>query len=142
MVDEKINFKPGDRVMVIEDSKPRYGTIRLIKGNGYDTIAIVDFKSDPIAESELRKIRIPDLVRVEIAEAKKSESIEKFESEKNEPIEKSEITITPDEFREIGVKTIVNLTLDKPGDALVFLDFLAELHKALFFGEVSENSLI
>ena len=131
MSNEKTNFKLGDRVMTIQDSKPRYGTIRSIGGNGYENIAIVAFKTDNPNEGELQKIKVSDLILVEETEA---------EAKKSEPVEKSEITITPDEFRETGVKVIVKLTAEKPIVGLAFTAFLAELHKALFFGEVSENS--
>ena len=131
MSNEKTNFKLGDRVMTIQNSKPRYGTIRTIDGNGYETIAIVAFKTDKPDEGELQKIKVSDLILVEETEA---------EAKKSEPVEKSEITITPDEFRETGVKVIVKLTAEKPVVGLAFTAFLAELHKALFFGEVSENS--
>ena len=131
MSNEKTNFKLGDRVMTIQDSKPRYGTIRSIGDNGYEHIAIVTFKTDNPNESELQKIKVSDLILVEETEA---------ETKKSEPVEKSEITITPDEFRETGVKVIKKLTAEKPVVGLAFTAFLAELHKALFFGEVSENS--
>ena len=134
MSNEKTNFKLGDRVMAIQNSKARYGTIRTIGGNAYETIAIVKFETEKPGEYELEKIKVSDLILVEETEAKETEAKE------TEPVEKSEITITPDEFREIGVKVITKLTATKPIVGLAFTAFLAELHKALFFGEVSENS--
>lgn len=129
MDNKNTNFKLGDRVMMIEDSTPLYGTIHSLVDYGYEKIAVVAFKTDDPNEGELRKVKVSDLIRVETAEAKKSE-----------PVEKTEITITADEFREIGVNVISELTADKPIVGVAFVAFLAELHKALFFGEVSENS--
>ena len=129
MSNEKTNFKLGDRVMMIRNSKPQYGTIRTIGGNDYETIAIVKLETEKPDEVELRKVKVSDLILVEETEAKKSE-----------PIEKSEITITPDEFREIGVKTIFELLEETPHVKIAVMTFLVELHKALFFGEVNENS--
>ena len=129
MINEKTNFKLGDRVMAIHNSKRRYGTIRTIGGNAYETIAVVKFETEKPDEYELEKVKVSDIILAEETEVKKSE-----------PVEKSEITITPDEFRETGVIVIKKLTDSNPLVGLAFTTFLAELHKALFFAEVSENS--
>jgi hypothetical protein len=129
MSNKKTDFKAGDRVMTIQNSKPRYGTIGTIYGNNYETIAVVKFETEKPNEYELKKVKVSDLILIEETEAKKSE-----------PVEKSEITITQDEFRNVGINVITKLTVEKPIVGLAFTAFLAELHKALFFGEVSENS--
>lgn len=129
MSNEKVNFNLGDRVMTIQNSKPRYGTIRTIGGNGYETIAIVNVETDNPNEGEVIKVRVSDLILVEETEVKKTE-----------PVEKSSITITPSEFTLIGLQVIAKVIEKNPRSKLVFTTFLAELHKALFFGEVSENS--
>lgn len=131
MSNKKTSFKLGDRVMTIQNSKPRYGTIRTLSDNSYETIAIVDFKADTPNECELQKVKVSDLILVENTEA---------EAKKSESVEKSEITITPDEFKSIGLSIITKLTIEKPTVGLAFTIFLAELYKALFFDEVSENS--
>lgn len=128
MSNEKINFKLGDRVMTIQNSKPRYGTIRTIGGNDYETIAIVQFETDNPNEGEIGKVKVSDLIHAEETETKNAE-----------PVEKSEITITPDEFRDVGIKTIVELTEETPLVKIAFVTFLVNLHKALFFGKVNEN---
>lgn len=129
MSNKKPNFKLGDRVMTIQNSKPRYGTIRTIGGNDYETIAIVQFETDNPNEGEIGKVKVSDLIHAEETEAKKNESVEK-----------SEITITPDEFKKIGVAVNVEMTKDTPTVGLAITVFLARLHRALFFGEVNENS--
>ena len=54
----------------------------------------------------------------------------------SEPIQKSEITITPDEFQKIAVDVMHDIT-EKSGPVLGFASTLiiARLHKALFFDE-------
>ena len=59
------------------------------------------------------------------------------EEKPTEPVEKSEITITPDEFRDISCKVIAK-EVKKMGEdgaivTLAFAVFSVELHKALFF---------
>ena len=130
MSNNKTNFKIGDRVMTILNSEARYGTIRVTYNNGYETIAVVDFEIKDSNEFSIEKVNTSDLILAETVDA---------ETKKNEPVEKSEITITPDEFKKIGVSIITDLTAEKPTVGLAFTIFLAELHKALFFGEVNEN---
>ena len=129
MSNEKVNFKLGDRVMTIQNSKPRYGTIRTIGGNDFETIAIVSVETDNPNEGEVIKVRVSDLILVKETEVKKTE-----------PVEKTSITITPSEFTLIGLKVIAKVIEKNPRSKLVFTTFLAELHKALFFGEINENS--
>lgn len=54
----------------------------------------------------------------------------------NEPIEKSEITITPEEFQKIAVGVVRDIT-EKSGPALGFASTLiiSLIHKALFLDE-------
>lgn len=129
MSNEKTNFKLGDRVMMIQNSEVRYGTIHSFC---YDPkIVLVDFKTDKPDECERVKVRVSELVLVQETEA---------EPKKSEPVEKSEITITADEFKKVGVELILKMSGDKAIVGLTFAAFLAELHKALFFDDVSEKS--
>ena len=129
MSNEKVNFKLGDRVMTIRNSKPLYGTVRTIGGNDFETVAIVNVETDNPNEGEVIKVRVSDLILVQETEVKKTE-----------PVEKTSITITPSEFTLIGLRVIAKVIEKNPRSKLVFTTFLAELHKALFFGEVNENS--
>ena len=120
-----IKLNIGDRVVMIEHNQIRKGIIK----QTYDTfpdIVIVAF-DDSVEKVPVEKLAL---------EPKSETQAE----QKREPVEKSEITITPDEFRNTGVNLIVKLTAEKPTVGLAFTAFLAELHKALFFGEASENS--
>ena len=61
-------------------------------------------------------------------------------SEATEPIEKSEITITPDEFKEKSVKVISKLSKEVNDSVLPMLGIMiiSRVHRALFLEE-SEN---
>ena len=125
---EKINFKIGDRVMMIQNSKPLYGVIQTLSSNGYETIAIVSYATEKPGEYELIKRKVSDIILAE-----------DIENTKSEPIGESAITITEDKFQDIGVDIVKKLSGKFPHDGIVYTLFLADLHKALFFGEVNEN---
>ena len=71
------------------------------------------------------------------------ESESKVQEKPTEPVEKSEITITPDEFRDISSKVIAKeakkLGADGAIVTLAFAVFSVELHKALFFDAVEND---
>jgi hypothetical protein len=120
-----VTFNIGDRVMILENNEILKGTV---KKNFYEFPEILIIEC---ADGELKKVHID-----RVAHEPKSETNDKQNAE---PVEKSEITITPDEFKKIGTNLIPTLT-KRPIIAIAFTAFLAELHKALFFDEVSENS--
>lgn len=65
------------------------------------------------------------------------------EEKPTEPVEKSEITITPGEFKKIASKVVMKNVkkMDEGGEwlGLAFTIFVVELHKALFFDEVDND---
>lgn len=112
-------FNEGQRVVVIGDNNDlKYGEINTL----YETakIAIVRFDDDTI-----EKVHFSDLGIVPKTEA----------SEPVESVEKSEITITPGEFRQICVKTVCKVTEEDFTLGLGFTLFCAILHRALFMDE-------
>lgn len=130
---KKITMKQGDRVAIIEHGEIKQGIIKDIKFLDRP-VAIVDF------DGEIRKVLVEDLGKV-VTDEETSKDHSDYLGDNLE--EKSEITITPEEFRKIGIK-IVDEEIDKlgPGGELVglsFAIFLAKLHKALFIYEAEND---
>ena len=123
----KISFSIGERVAVIEDNKIAYGAILKIFPEVVTPVVVVQFEDGNVGKVEIDKIAK--------VEAKDQTEESTKDQEHKEPIEKAEITITPEEFRKIAIETIVNETEDlSPIIDFAFTRFVAKLHKALFFG--------
>lgn len=117
-------FKPGFRVVVIDGDthEIRKGVINAT----YEEveIAIVKFDDGNVEKVGFDYLGIEPETKVQ-------------EEKPTEPVEKSEITITPEEFRKIAIKTVMNETADySPMVGIAFTCFVTKLHKALFFDEV------
>lgn len=130
---KKITMKQGDRVAIIEHGEIKQGIIKDVKFLDRP-VAIVDF------DGEIRKVLVEDLGKVVTDEETSKDHSDHLEDNLEE---KSEITITPEEFRKIGIK-IVNEEIDKLGPrgkllGLSFTIFLAKLHKALFIYEAEND---
>lgn len=130
---KKITMKQGDRVAIIEHGEIKQGIIKDIKFLDRP-VAIVDF------DGEIRKVLVEDLGKV-VTDEETSKDREDYLSDNLE--EKSEITITQEEFQNISVK-IVDETIDELGLgeevlAFIFAIFLAKLHTALFVYEVEND---
>lgn len=130
---KKITMKQGDRVAIIEHGEIKQGIIKDVKFLDRP-VAIVDF------DGEIRKVLVEDLGKV-VTDEETSKDHSDYLGDNLE--EKSEITITPEEFRKIGIK-IVDEEIDKlgPGGELLglsFTIFLAKLHKALFIYEAEND---
>lgn len=130
---KKITIKQGDRVAIIEHGEIKQGIIKDVKFLDRP-VAIVDF------DGEIRKVLVEDLGKV-VTDEETSKDHSDYLGDNLE--EKSEITITPEEFRKIGIK-IVDEEIDKlgPGSELLglsFAIFLAKLHKALFIYEAEND---
>lgn len=130
---KKITIKQGDRVAIIEHGEIKQGIIKDVKFLDRP-VAIVDF------DGEIRKVLVEDLGKV-VTDEETSKDHSDYLGDNLE--EKSEITITPEEFRKIGIK-IVDEEIDKlgPGNELLglsFAIFLAKLHKALFIYEAEND---
>lgn len=129
---KKTNLKIDDKVMTIQDGECRYGKIHAIFDNLNVPVAMVDFTNEN-GDISMEKVRLADLVIVEEPEVKETAT-------PSEPVEKSEITLTPDEFRKTAISVLVNLTMGKANETPDTLSVLVALHKALFFTDVTENS--
>lgn len=127
-----IKFKNDDRVMTIQDNKCRYGKIHTLFDNLNTPIAIVEFENEN-GETSLEKVFLENLVIVE-------ETTTKETTTPSEQVEKSEITLTPDEFRAAAINVLVNIMTRNANETPDTLSVLVALHKALFFTDVSENS--
>lgn len=130
---KKITMKQGDRVAIIEHGEIKQGIIKDIKFLDRP-VAIVDF------DGEIRKVLVENLGKV-VTDEETSKDREDYLSDNLE--EKSEITITQEEFQNISVK-IVDETIDELGLgeevlAFIFAIFLAKLHKALFIYEAEND---
>lgn len=130
---KKITMKQGDRVAIIEHGEIKQGIIKDVKFLDRP-VAIVDF------DGEIRKVLVEDLGKVVTDEETSKDHSDHLGDNLEE---KSEITITPEEFRKIGIK-IVNEEIDKLGPrgkllGLSFMIFLAKLHKALFIYEAEND---
>lgn len=130
---KKITMKQGDRVAIIEHGEIKQGIIKDIKFLDRP-VAIVDF------DGEIRKVLVEDLGKV-VTDEETSKDREDYLSDNLE--EKSEITITQEEFQNISVK-IVDETIDELGLgeevlAFIFAIFLAKLYTALFVYEVEND---
>lgn len=126
---KKITMKQGDRVAIIEHGEIKQGIIKDVKFLDRP-VAIVDF------DGEIRKVLVEDLGKVMTDEETSKDHADNLE-------EKSEITITQEEFQNISVK-IVDETIDELGLgeevlAFIFAIFLAKLHKALFIYEAEND---
>ena len=129
---KKTIFKSDDRIMTIQDNKCRYGKIHTLFDNLTPPVAMVEFENEN-GETTLEKVHVVDMVKVEDTEVTKTVA-------PIEPVEKSEITLTPDEFRKTAINVLVNLTMGKANETTNTLSVLVALHKALFFTDVTENS--
>ena len=117
----KITMKHGDTVAIIEHGEIKKGILKDVKVLDRP-VAIVDF------DGEIRKVLVEDLARVQ----EESEEIR----EDNEPVEKSEITITPDQFRDIAT-SIIGEECAKMGSAGLMVGMtigiiMGKIHNELF----------
>ena len=119
-------FKPGVRVIVIdEDHEIRRGVINAVYPD--IKLAIVKFDDGNVEKVGFNYLGI--------------ESDNKAQEEKpTEPVEKSEITITPDEFKKTGTKVMSEFI--KKHDPMLGMFagvIIAEIHKKLFFDAVDNE---
>ena len=117
----KITMKQGDTVAIIEHGEIKKGILKDVKVLDRP-VAIVDF------DGEIRKVLVDDLARVQ----EESEEIR----EDNEPVEKSEITITPDQFHDITTE-IIGEECAKMGSAGLMVGMaigiiMGKIHNELF----------
>lgn len=132
-------FLYGTRVAFIgENNDLKEGVIK----EAFDDMQVATVLMD---NGDLVKTRFTDLAILPekvIQDEKPAEEITETTetTETTAPIEKSEITITPDEFREKSVKVLSKLSkeIGDPMLPMVGVAIISEVHKALFL-ESPEN---
>ena len=125
----KITMKQGDTVAIIEHGEIKKGILKDVKVLD-PPVAIVDF------DVEIRKVLVEDLAKVQEDTKDETEEI----PEDKEPVEKSEITITPDQFHDITT-SIIGEECAKIGSAGLMISvaigiIMSTIHKELFIDEV------
>ena len=126
---KEIKMSIGDRVVMIENHELRRGTIKNIHADIPTPILVVEFD-----DGATEKVYPGDVALEPKTERQENETI-KEEIKEKKPVEKSEITITPGEFEEIAVDTVVEFAKDKFMLALALSAFCEKLHKKLFTNE-------
>lgn len=123
---KRIKMSVGDRVVIVEDSELRKGTIEKIFSEIAPVILLVKFDN-----GEMRK-----MLPTDVALEPKENDQEKKVDEHSEPVEKTEITITPEEFSKIATKLVVK-EFETGGPLLLSVGtiLVAKLHQALFYDE-------
>ena len=120
-------LEKGIEVLHIENGRLKRGVIQTI----YDTlnIAVVSFE-----DGSFGKINISDLA----ISARSKVKPEPKQEEK--PVEKSEITITPEEFKKTVIETATKVAMSgKFDEAHLITAIGALLHKELFFDAVKND---
>ncbi len=113
-----IDFSVGDKIVTVENGELRKGVIK--KFFPMDPpIFVVEFE-----DGTVEKVLYSDMTKEPKAETP--------ETEKNEPVEKPEITITPEKFREIAVRVVAEATKDRIVVGLAVIQIMAKIHRALF----------
>lgn len=130
----KISFTIGERVAVIEDNKITYGVIKKIFPEVIPPVFVVEFEDGNVGKVDIDRIgKIPE---------DKDRNQEDKNQEDNDQVEKSEITITPDQFQDITTD-IIGEECAKMGPAgLVGMAMgivMAKIHKALFTDEAEND---
>ena len=128
----KITMKQGDTVAIIEHGEIKKGILKDVKVLD-PPVAIVDF------DGEIRKVLVEDLAKVQEDTKDETEEI----PEDKEPVEKSEITITPDQFHDITTE-IIGEECAKMGSAGLMVGMaigiiMGKIHTALFTDAVENE---
>ena len=111
------NFNIGDKVVTIIDGELCKGVIK--------NIYLVN---PPVYAVELEDGNIRKVHCVNVALDTKAETPE----EKREPVEKAEITITPNEFRDIACRVIADELKNRKTLGLACAAVVGKIHRALF----------
>lgn len=125
---KSIEFNTGDKVVTIKDGELRKGVVK----NFYPMV------TPPIFAIEFEDGTVEKVPYNNVAPEPKTETPE----EKNDPVEKSEITITPDEFREITCRVIAENTKEHKIVGLAFASIMGKIHRALFIEPWEEEKIL
>lgn len=114
----KVSFDIGDKVVTIKDGELRKGVIKKIFELN-PPICIIEAEDGTLAKVYCRDVAL--------APEPKTET-----QEESEPVVKSEITITPDEFQDISCRVVAEMTENNLGAAWALMSLVAKLYMALF----------
>ena len=128
-----VTFNPGDRVISIKDNEIRKGVVRKDFRFVNPPVLLVEFEGGNCEKMPYNKVAIDTTPESDVNEP------EEFER-----IEKSEITITPDEFQNITSNAVAEALSDStPELALPIMQLgafiLATIHEALFGVEPGDD---
>ena len=122
-------FNEDMRVIFIdEDNELRRGVIT----SAYDALRTAIVKTD---DGDVKKVPFSKMA---IDDREDTKPIEEPVPEKCEPVEKPEITITPDEFRDISTTVIAKET-HSPVVGFVMSLIVSKIHEALFYDVVDND---
>lgn len=119
----EMKFNVGDRIVTVINGELRKGVIKELYQVSPPVVVV------RLEDGSLAKVLYNDIAPEPQAEDNQGE---------NKPIEKPEITITPDEFKKIAARVIVEETEDHPIAGLAFAVMVRKIYNALFVDE-SEN---
>lgn len=123
-----VDFNVGDKIVTIKDGELRKGVVK----NFYPMV------TPPVFAIEFEDGTVEKVLYNNIAPEPKTETPE----EEIEPVEKSEITITPDEFREITCRVIAEETTEHKVVGLAFASLMGKIHRALFVDEWENENFL
>ena len=115
---KEVLFNIGDKIVTIKDGELRKGVIKKFYPMVNPPIFAIEFEDGTVEKVPYNNVA-PD------PEAKTQEA-------ENAPVEKTEITITPDVFKEITCRVIVEETKDQKLLGLAFASLMTKIHRALF----------
>ena len=130
---KEIKMSIGDRVVMIENHEIRRGTILNMYVDIPTPILVVEFD-----DGAIEKVYPKDVALEPKSEVKEDLEV-KEEVKEKKPVEKSEITITPEEFENIAVDTVVEVAKDNFVLAMALSAFCEKLHKKLFAIEAEND---
>ena len=123
---KEIKISIGDRLVMIENHEIRRGTILNMYVDIPTPILVVEFD-----DGAIEKVYPKDVALEPKAEVKENQEV-KEEVKEKKPVEKSEITITPEEFENIALNAVVEFAKGESIVGLMLSVFCADLHTALF----------
>lgn len=130
-------FNIGDHICMIHEDYYLKGVIKNLYPEINTAVIALDDDSRAVVNTDIVKAKITNL-DLDHDYHMSNESIPDLE-----PVEKSEITITPEEFRNIAIsvieKNIKKMPEGKGLLGLTFTFFVSDLHRALFFDAVDND---
>lgn len=114
---KRVVFSTGDKVVTVKDGELRKGVIKTFYPIN-PPVFVIKFE-DGSVEKVLYNAVAP------APEADPPEEV-------NKPVEKSEVTITPDDFKKISCRAVVKWTKDHEGIDSKLVAIMGEMYRALF----------